>query len=371
MNPKIIAYYLPQYHPFKENNEWWGNGFTEWTNVGKAKPLFKGHDQPKVPADLGYYDLRYAPIREEQVKLAKEAGIEGFMYWHYWFGNGKRLMETVFDEVLETGKPDFPFCLGWANHSWYAKNWNTSSTKGADKLLIEQKYFGIEDYRMHYEYCIKAFKDERYIKVNDAPVYLIFDVNTLPIDFINNWNNWAKEDGFKNGIYFIATISSNKYDNFANIDLWIKKGYSAVVVQRIDDIFKKNFKNKVYSVIVREIRRALKYPARYVKYEDVINYLVNPIQEIREDCIPVIIPNYDHSPRSKYQAYVMDGVTPKLFEKHVSQIFELIKRKENKLVFLRSWNEWGEGNYLEPDIVNGKKYIESLKKIVERFSKSF
>ena len=107
---KVIAYYLPQYHPFKENDEWWGKGFTEWTNVGKAKPLFKDHYQPKIPADLGYYDLRYAPIREQQAELAREAGIEGFMYWHYWFGNGKQLMADIFDEVLASGKPDFPFC---------------------------------------------------------------------------------------------------------------------------------------------------------------------------------------------------------------------------------------------------------------------
>lgn len=124
MKPKIIALYLPQYYPFKENNEWWGTGFTEWTNVGKAKPLFKGHYQPRVPADLGYYDLRLPCIREQQAQLAKEAGVYGFCYWHYWFGNGRRLMNLVFDEVLSTGKPDFPFCLGWANHSWYAKNWN-------------------------------------------------------------------------------------------------------------------------------------------------------------------------------------------------------------------------------------------------------
>lgn len=117
MNPKIIAFYLPQFHPIKENDEWWGKGFTEWTNVRKAKPLFKGHDQPRIPADLGYYDLRDPEIREKQAQLAREAGITAFCYWHYWLGNGKRLLESIFDNVLSSGKPDFPFCLGWANHT--------------------------------------------------------------------------------------------------------------------------------------------------------------------------------------------------------------------------------------------------------------
>ena len=124
---RVIAFYLPQFHPIKENDEWWGKGFTEWTNVGKAKPLFKGHYQPRVPADLGYYDLRMPEVREAQADMAREAGIEGFMYWHYWFGNGKQILERPFNEVLSSGKPDFPFCLGWANHSWTRRTWNSDA----------------------------------------------------------------------------------------------------------------------------------------------------------------------------------------------------------------------------------------------------
>ena len=144
---KIIAFYLPQYYPFKENNEWWGTGFTEWTNVGKAKPLFRNHYQPRVPADLGYYDLRVPEVREQQAELAQEAGIFGFCYWHYWFGNGKQLLQKVFDEVIDTKRPDYPICLGWANHSWYSKTWNRN---GNDKLLIKQEYGGEEDFYNHY-----------------------------------------------------------------------------------------------------------------------------------------------------------------------------------------------------------------------------
>ena len=142
--PRLIAFYLPQYYPTPENDEWWQKGFTEWTNVGNAKPQFRGHYQPRVPADLGYYDLRVPEVREQQADLAKEAGIEGFCYWHYWFGDGKELLDRPFKEVLSSKKPNYPFCLAWANHSWYAKTWNKDVRK--DKLLIEQTYGDEQDY---------------------------------------------------------------------------------------------------------------------------------------------------------------------------------------------------------------------------------
>lgn len=134
---RVIAFYLPQFHPIEENNKYWGKGFTEWTNVGKAKPLFKGHYQPRVPADLGYYDLRIPEIREQQAELAREAGIEGFCYWHYWFGEGKELLERPFNDVVESGNPDFPFCLGWANHTWSTRTWTSSKQSLSKQLLLK------------------------------------------------------------------------------------------------------------------------------------------------------------------------------------------------------------------------------------------
>lgn len=160
MKARVLALYLPQYHPVPENDMWWGKGFTEWSNVTKAKPLFRGHYQPKLPTDLGFYDLRLPEVREEQAKLAKEAGIEGFIYWHYWFGNGKRLLERPFNEVLESGKPDFPFALAWANHTWSTKTWKSAIGETAKKgVIMEQTYPGIEDYTEHFYYALKAFKD--------------------------------------------------------------------------------------------------------------------------------------------------------------------------------------------------------------------
>ena len=165
MKVRILAYYLPQFHPFKENDEWWGKGFTEWTNVARAKKLFLGHYQPHIPADLGFYDLRVPEVREQQAELARMAGIEAFCYYEYWFGNGRQLMELPFEEVVSTGKPDFPFCLCWANHSWYKKLWDPQK-KGKDKLLIEQKYPGKDDYINHFNHLLPAFRDNRYVRVN-------------------------------------------------------------------------------------------------------------------------------------------------------------------------------------------------------------
>ena len=164
---RLIAFHLPQFHPIPENDEWWGKGFTEWTNTGKAKPLFPGHDQPKVPTDLGYYDLRLPEARKAQADLARKYGVEGFCYYHYWFG-GKRLLERPVNEIIASGEPDFPFCLCWANESW------TGIWHGAPRrMLMEQTYPGEADHRAHFEYLLTAFRDKRYITVDGRPRFVI------------------------------------------------------------------------------------------------------------------------------------------------------------------------------------------------------
>ena len=146
---RVIAFYLPQFHPIPENDKWWGKGFTEWTNVAKAKPLFKGHYQPHIPADLGFYDLRLPEVREQQAQMAREAGIEGFCYWHYWFSHDKKLLERPFQEVLQSGKPDFPFCLGWANHNWTNKSWEAGTRQQKDMTLMKMVY-SEDEYIQHF-----------------------------------------------------------------------------------------------------------------------------------------------------------------------------------------------------------------------------
>jgi len=361
MKPRVIALYLPQYYPFKENDEWWGKGFTEWTNVGRAVPLFKGHYQPRVPKDLGYYDLRLSTVREQQAQLAREAGIEGFCYWHYWFGNGKRLMETIFNEVLESGRPDFPFCLGWANHSWYAKNWNTMDTSGKDKLLIEQTYPGENDIRTHYELVLKAFKDPRYIKEENKPIFMIFDTSTLPPNFISLWNKWAKEDGFS-GVFFIGNM---KQKDTSDPKEYVKLGYNAVIRQRLTTaIFKQN-RNKFSLILKKILSHSFGKAEQRISYKKASNFFIDVTEDSNENMIPVIIPNYDHSPRSGQYGVILTNSTPDLFYKHCKKAINLVKNKKNKIIILRSWNEWGEGNYMEPDTKYGHGYIDALKKAID------
>lgn len=368
MKPEIIAFYLPQFHPFKENDEWWGKGFTEWTNVGKAKPLFKGHNQPKVPTELGYYDLRLPIVREQQAELAKEAGVTAFCYWHYWFGNGKRLIADIFDEVLNSGKPDFPFCLGWANHSWFAKTWDKNS-KDKDKLLMKQTYPGIEDQKAHFEFLLKAFKDPRYVKIDGKPFLYIFDPIHLPQDYLENFKQWAKDAGFP-GLYLVANLSIT--DNEKD---FLAKGYDAVTFKRIlyyNKFTSGNINNallrKFFTAIAMAKGFLLNMPKFIVDYRKYYHNFVTP-KEVQEEVIPQIVPGWDHSPRSSERAVIYTNNTPEYFEKHCEEALNAIKDKKHKIAILKSWNEWGEGNYMEPDLVYGRGFINALNRAINKIFK--
>ncbi|MEX6688444.1 glycoside hydrolase family 99-like domain-containing protein [Danxiaibacter flavus] len=356
---RLFAFYLPQFHPIPENDQWWGKGFTEWTNVGKAKTLFKGHYQPRVPADLGYYDLRIPEVREQQARMAQAAGIEGFCYWHYWFGNGKRLLQLPFEEVLASGKPDFPFCLAWANESWKGFNHGLKNRN----VLIEQQYPGEEDYKQHFYAVLPAFKDKRYITTQGKPVFLIYRPFELPDvkRFISLWQDLAIENGLK-GIYFIG--QTNHYAQWQDI---LNLSFDAVNIVRMTDFLKyhRSPGKKVTDKINRFFR---KVPLVY-NYEAMAAYFTGA-EDFNSKCIPTIIPNWDHSPRSGREGLVMHNSSPELFGKHVNDVFSKIKQKpeELRIAFIKSWNEWGEGNYLEPDLKFGHQYLEVLKQNVNEFN---
>ena len=206
---RLLAFYLPQFHPIPENNSWWGPGFTEWTNVAKAKPLFKGHHQPNIPADLGFYDLRLSEVRAAQADMARKYGIEGFCYWHYWFGNGRRILERPFVEVLQSGEPDFPFCLAWANQSWSGV-WHGNPKN----ILIQQIYPGPDDEIAHFKAVLPAFRDKRYVRVEGKPLFVVYDPANLPnpASFIGHWRALAAQAELP-GLFFVAM--TNDFNNLS------------------------------------------------------------------------------------------------------------------------------------------------------------
>lgn len=365
--PEIIAFYLPQFHPFKENDEWWGKGFTEWTNVGKAKPLFKGHNQPRIPTELGYYDLRLPEIREQQAQMARDAGVTAFCYWHYWFGNGRRLLADIFNDVLESGNPNFPFCLGWANHSWYAKNWNSDGTS-TNKLLIEQTYPGIEDEKMHFQFLLNTFNDYRYVKVNNAPLLYIFDPISIPQEYLDNFRKWTKAEGFTD-LYLVANISS---PNISKDDLF-KKGFNAVSYQRLGGITNKTIHNMgrsgrgLYRMWKRMKGIILHRPPFMTDYRKYYPFLILD-EDKDENVIPSLVPQWDHTPRSGWNGSFFVHATPEYFYKHALMALDSVKDKRYPILFLKSWNEWGEGNFIEPDLTYGRGFIEALRKAVNQYT---
>lgn len=353
---KLIAFYLPQYHPTPRNDEWWGKGFTEWTNVGKAKPLYPGHYQPHVPADLGYYDLRLPEVREAQAQMAKEYGVYGFCYYHYWFEDGFEELERPFYEVVESGKPDFPFCLCWANESWYSKFWNIDGSVGGKKLLAEQKYLGREDNEKHFYKLLKAFKDPRYIKYEGKLLFIIYKILEFQglQEFMNQWNELAEMNGLP-GFYFMA-YTYNCDTDFEKIK---SLGINKTITCHLFDL---RMKQNLYDVIWDRIfRRLLGYPV-LVNYEKYNKYLVTEYEK-SEDVIPCILPNWDHSPRGGKGSLVFTHTTPNSFENHVKDVVSLLNAKDGEqLCFLKSWNEWGEGNYVEPDLKYGYGFLNVIKK---------
>ena len=367
--PKVIAFYLPQYHPTPDNDRWWGKGFTEWTNVGKAKPLFKGHYQPKVPADLGYYDLRLPEVREAQAELAREAGVYGFCYYHYWFGNGKRELELPFNEVLKSGKPDFPFMLCWANESWHKKFWNKDGQGSSKELLIEQTYPGEEDIINHFYSLLPAFKDKRYIRIKGKPAFMIYKPHFIPSSFkyLKIWNELALKEGL-GSFAFIAFIQSEIEQGckeIISIEKYLSSGYDYICSNRFYNLLKeRSFKDKA----ILKFKRIFKNHPLKLKYDDYLNLLKNDL-DLRNDIFPVIYPNWDHTPRSGAGGFLFHDSSPNKFKIGLKILFDNLsdKEKESNYVFLKSWNEWGEGNYLEPDLKYGKSYIEVLKQELEKY----
>lgn len=375
---RVIALYLPQYHPVVENDKYWGKGFTEWTNVARAKPLFKRHDQPRIPADLGFYDLRLPQVRKQQAEMAAEYGVEGFCYWHYWFGEGKEVLQLPFDEVVRSGEPDFPFCLGWATNDWTTKTWEQEKAVVKNTVIFEQKSFDEEDFTAHFYRLLDAFKDKRYIKVDGKLLFVILLTDKiLPHikQFMETWRVLAQANGLE-GFHFVAGVSAMPTITTQNIgDL------EKTVAQQVDSFWQYGFDaiqtvnhkyaelkaggkfRKVWSAALRRI-----FPFRYVEkynYGDIVENFYSQVDR-RENVYPQICVGWDRTPRSGGGAIVYTGDTPERFKRAIEVALDCVKDKqpEHRILFLNSWNEWGEGAYMEPDLRFGRGKLEALREAV-------
>ena len=375
-----IAIYLPQFHPVAENNEWWGEGFTEWTNVTRAVPAFEGHYQPHLPANLGFYDLRVPETRAAQAEMARKYGIYGFCYYHYWF-NGRRILERPFTEVFESGKPDFPFMLCWANENWTRK-WDG----GEHNILLRQDY-SEEDDRAHIKVLLQFFKDPRYIKIDGKPVFAVYRSSLFPdmAHTIKVWRQEAEKAGMQLYLCHFETFGAygaepmkagfdaaidfpphgiNQNTNILNRAIplnklktlkdeisWetIRNSYRS----RTEKIFRRNYtdfvKNRLDGVAV--------------KYADFVEESVKLLQTRNLDykIYPCITPCWDNYARRKKGFYITHESTPELYEKWLQQALETtnVYSPQENLFFINAWNEWAEGNHLEPDQKWGFQYLEA------------
>ncbi|WP_312300289.1 glycoside hydrolase family 99-like domain-containing protein [Chryseobacterium sp.] len=365
MKIRPIAIHLPQYHPFPENDEWWGKGFTEWTNVTKAKPLFENHYQPHLPSDLGFYDLRLEEARMAQELLAKQYGIYGFCYYHYWF-NGKRLMHEPIDRKLKNPKEDLPFMLCWANENW-TRRWDGNE----HEVLIEQKY-SVQDDEDHIDFLLPIFKDPRYIKVNNKPVIVIYKPNVFPNiqETLKCWRERAKEAGLE--LYICHMVFSYQKDWDQLVD-----GFDAAVdfepfgVRR-KSVFKEMWERRVppKRTIIDKIKgRIIKQPVKKrfnsVPYKWMGENLILQ-KDFQCKLYPSLVPGWDNtSRRGENPTLILEDSTPEYFEHWLSNVkadFTPYSEDEN-FIFINAWNEWAEGNHLEPDMKFGTQYLESVKKI--------
>jgi hypothetical protein len=354
-NPKLIAFYLPQFHPIPENDQWWGKGFTEWTNVTKAKPLFRDHYQPHLPADLGFYDLRLPEARAAQAELAQAYGISGFCYYHYWF-QGRRLLERPFDDVLVSGKPDFPFCLCWANENW-TRAWDASE----NRLLVRQTYSS-EDDLLHIRSLLQAFADDRYLRIDGKPLFLVYRSSRLPDPrrTTDLWRDEARRAQL--GELFLCRVESfpteredPRHSGFdAAIEFqpdWCRLG-TAVRRTRADRILRRlRLQDRVWTEL------------RAYEYRDItMRMLAKPLPDYPR--IPCVTPSWDNSARRGKKAIVFRCSTPRLFEHWLRESYRRFAPASPApdVMFINAWNEWAEGNHLEPCQRWGRGYLEAVQK---------
>jgi hypothetical protein len=359
--PKVLAFVLPQFHRIPENDAWWGEGFTEWTNVRKAKPLFDRHYQPRVPADNRYYDLSDPAVHEWQASLAREHGVYGFCYYHYWF-NGKQLLEKPIDLLLRRGQPNLPFCLAWANEPW-TRAWDG----GEHQVLMPQSYGDETDWRRHFAYLLRAFQDPRYIRVDGKPMFLIYRSASIDVcePMFLLWRELAKQAGLP-GLHLVGMLTGFDRDRRAGLfDAFAEFEPMYTIRHGLPYWLRKREKwiRRVTTAIWRVFGRGPHAPNSY-DYVSLWNALVS--RELPPRTYPGAFVDWDNSPRRGLErSMVMRKFDLRTFENGMRAQLCKAQRTNAEFLFVNAWNEWAEGAYLEPDVGRGRALLKAVATAVE------
>ena len=357
---RVMCMYLPQYHTFPENDEWWGKGYTEWTAVKRGKPLYAGHIQPRIPLNNRYYDLVNDGVEtlKWQAETAKEYGIYGFSFYQYWF-KGRQLMQKPMEILLEHPEIDINYCICWANESW-TRTWYGLS----EQVLMEQDYGEEEDWYRHFEYLLKFFNDKRYIKIDNKPVLQIY--RTFDIDCLDRmrgcFNKWAEGEGY-DGIYLIAGKTAGQQETRTDLVdgyYYFEPGYT--LKHDFSKLRETEYNISVLFKTMLNKLRADKKLERSIRADLILNGIKK--REYGENEFPGLIPDWDNTPRRGYKGLVYKGTSPEKFEEALRVLKEKKEGHKNDFVFVNAWNEWGEGAMLEPDEYRGYGYLEAVKRVV-------
>lgn len=370
---KVIAFYLPQFHDIPENNEWWGNGFTEWVNVKKATSLYEGHQQPRVPLNKNYYNLLNDDVKIWQANIAKEHGVYGFCYYHYWF-DGHMLLEKPMEQMLKNKNIDMPFCICWANEAW------TKAWVGETKTLIAQRYGNKEEWKKHFEYLLPFLQDDRYIKDDEGkPLFVIYRPEIIDVlnDMLDYWQELAKENGLL-GLSFAYQqihfdLMNNKDDSRFKYNIEFQPSYAFndltknkfTVLRKIKKGIT-SFAEKKLGKDIRQIGRGSKLLGfNSILYDDAWKSILNR-KPADEKSVPGAFVDWDNTPRHGNKGRVYVGANPSKFKKYMIELIKKAKKEYKKdMIFITAWNEWAEGSYLEPDERFGSAYLEALKSALE------
>ncbi|TKF02458.1 glycoside hydrolase family 99-like domain-containing protein [Vibrio kanaloae] len=341
-----FAYYLPQYHEVKENNEWWGEGFTEWVNLKNAKKISNDHEIFYPEESLGYYDLNDINVVESQYKLAKSHGVSSFCFWHYWFDDNDMLLERVAENILSSDI-DVRFCFAWANHSWFNK------TKG---ILLKKQVYTF-DYDKYFNYLLKFFKDDRYTKIDGKPVFIIYRAQDIPdfIAFRDKFEALAQLHGFP-GLFWIGENLTQDLSEKFKMNFSLDSGKF---------LRYRGFMHDLKDKIIFKLQKIGINLTRVHDYSNVVSGINKDIESVNQ--MPIVFPNWDSTIRHGKRGVLLKNSSPQKFEQHLQQCYETLSKRDfkDRILMVKSWNEWAEGNFLEPSSRYGDAYLKEFSKKFE------